>query len=55
MWERDPEDIREELRDYYGTAAVSGFPMAAAQLFDVDGVDNEELREKAEELGLDTD
>ena len=55
MWEKDPEDIRDELRDYYGTAAVSGFPMAAVQLFEVEDMDEDELRERAEELGLDTE
>ena len=55
MWEKDTEDIRDELRDYYGTAAVSGFPMAAVQLFEVEDMDEDELRERAEELGIDTE
>ena len=52
MYERDTEDIREELRDYYGTAAASGFPMASVQLFEVDEMDEDELRERVEELGI---
>ena len=53
MFEKDAEDIREELRDYYGTAAASGFPMAAVQLFEVDDMDEDVLRKRAEELGID--
>ena len=52
MAPKDTEEIRDELRVYYGTAAVSGFPMAAAQLYEVDDLDDGEVRELAEELGL---
>jgi len=53
MWPDDTEETRDELRNYYGTAAVSGFPVAAAQLFEVEDLDDEKVRELAEELGLD--
>lgn len=53
MWPNDTDEIRDELRDYYGTAAVSGFQAAAAQLFEVEDLDDEEVKELAEELGLD--
>lgn len=53
MWPNDTDEIRDELRDYYGTAVVSGFPAAAALLFEVEDLDDEEVRELAEELGLD--
>ena len=50
---RDPDDLREELRDYYGTAAMAGFPAAAATLFDLEDMDEDELEKLAEEQGLD--
>ena len=53
MWPNDTEETRDELRDYYETAAVTGFPAAAAQLFEVEDLDDEEVKELAEELGLD--
>ena len=48
----DREELLEELRTYYGTAALNGFPAAVQELFDLDSLDEEELRELAEELGL---
>ena len=48
----DREELLEELRSYYGTAALNGFPAAAQDLFDLDSLDEDELRELAEELGL---
>ncbi len=44
--------LRDKLRDYYGTAMVSEFPMAMAELNEVDSMSEEEVIEKAEELGL---
>ncbi len=32
------EDVRDALRDYYGTAMVSGFPMAGMDLARVDSM-----------------
>ena len=43
--------LRERLRDYYGTAMTSGFPMAMAELNEVDSMSDEEVVERAEELG----
>ena len=48
----DMEELREKLTDYYGTAMVNGFPMAMADLNGLDRMDDEEIRELAEELGL---
>lgn len=48
----DTEELREKLTDYYGTAMVNGFPMAMADLNGLDRMDDEEIRELAEELGL---
>ena len=50
----DPEDKEKELlKDYYGTAVVNGFPMAVRELSEVDEMDEEEVRERLKELGLD--
>lgn len=49
----DPEDeLKEKLKDYYGTAAVSGFPMAVIELNEIDDLDEEELEELADQLGI---
>ena len=48
----DVKYIRAQLRDYYGTAMASGFPMAVMELSEVDSMSDDEVIEKAEELGL---
>ena len=55
----DVDELREELRSYYGTAAVvlgDGSPFgcipAVSELFNVDDMSDDEVLEKAEELGL---
>ena len=50
--DKDREELLEELRSYYGTAALNGFDMAAMDLYALDDMDDEELEELAEELGL---
>lgn len=45
--------LREYMRDYYGTAMFSGFPVALLDLSDIDSMDPYELCEKAEEMGID--
>lgn len=52
MDEIDIAELKDKLRDYYGTAMVSEFPMAMAELNEVDSMSDEEVIEKAEELGL---
>ena len=48
----DTEELRDKLTDYYGTAMMNGFPMAMADLNGLDRMDDEEIRELAEELGI---
>ncbi len=43
--EDDVDELRDKLRDYYGTAMVSGFPMAVIDLADVDDMSDEEVKE----------
>ncbi|MBP0986100.1 MAG: hypothetical protein J6P39_03725 [Oscillospiraceae bacterium] len=50
--DKETEELREKLTDYYGTAMVNGFPMAMADLNGLDSMDDEEIRELAEELGI---
>ena len=50
--DKDTEELREKLTDYYGTAMMNGFPMAMADLNGLDSMDDEEIRELAEELGI---
>jgi len=46
------EDVRDALRDYYGTAMVSGFPMAGMDLARVDSMSDEEVLRDAYKNGL---
>ena len=48
----DVEELRDKLRDYYGTAMTSGFPMAVIDLAEVDDLDDNEVREKARKNGI---
>ena len=48
----DREEVLEKLKSYYGTAAVNGFPEALPELYDLDSLDDEQLQELAEGLGL---
>ena len=55
----DIDDLREEIKDYYGTAAtvigggnMFGCPGAMAELVNVDNMSDEEIIAKAEELGI---
>ena len=47
------DELREYMRDYYGTAMFSGFPVALLDLSDIDSMDGQELCEKAEAMGID--
>lgn len=44
--EDEVEELRDKLRDYYGTAMTSGFPMAVIDLGNVDKLTDEEVREE---------
>lgn len=46
------EKLREELKDYYGTAMASGFGMAVLDLAKVDRMTDEEIKELAKKNGL---
>ena len=55
----DIDELRSELEDYYGTAAAvmgSGnpvnFPPALGQMLEIGDLSDEEIMERAEELGL---
>ena len=50
--QKDVEELRRKLEDYYGTAMMNGFPMAVMDLSGVEHLSEDEVRELAEELGL---
>lgn len=52
MEPKDIEEIKSELEDYYGTAMTNGFPMAVMDLGSLGGMDEDELKELAEEIGI---
>ena len=45
--DNETEELRDKLRDYYGTAVASGNPMAVIDLGKVDNMDDDEVREEA--------
>ncbi len=49
----DIEALREDLMDYYGTAMMSGFPMAIMDLSDVENASDLKLIMLAEKAGFD--
>ena len=49
----DIERLREDLKDYYGTAMTSGFSMAMMDLSEVEHASEEELVRKAIHNGMD--
>lgn len=49
----DIDELRRDIQEYYGTAAFSGFPMAILDECEVEDMSDEELLEKADELGID--
>ena len=42
----DVEELKDKLRDYYGTAMVSGNPMAVIDLGSVDDLSDDEVKEQ---------
>ena len=48
----DIERLREDLKDYYGTAILSGFPMAIMEVEKVSRASDEELIRMAEKNGM---
>ena len=49
----DIERLREDLKDYYGTAIFSGFPMAMVEVDEISRASDEELLRMAEKNGMD--
>lgn len=49
----DIERLREDLKDYYGTAMFNGFPMAMMEVDKVSRASDEELLRMAEKNGMD--
>ena len=52
MYTLDEEKLRHDLQDYYGTAAYSGFPMAAMDAMRVNSMSTQELVNKAQRNGF---
>ena len=48
MYRDDTEELREKLKDYYGTAVAEGMPMAVIDLVRVENMSDEEVRKEAE-------
>ena len=51
---KNTEDLRKELKDYYGTAMFNGNPMAVMELSRVDNASDAELERLARQAGLDS-
>ena len=49
----DVDALRACLLDYCGTAAFNGFPAALLDVADISSADGEELRQRAEQFGVD--
>ena len=54
-YELDTERLRRELKDDYGTAMSSGFPMAMMDMSEVERASDRELIEMAREKKVDLD
>jgi len=48
----DYRRLQEDLRDYFGTAMLNGFPMAAIETISVDRASESELLKLAKRAGL---
>lgn len=46
--EYDAEELREKLKEYYGTAMVSGNPMAVIDLARIENMNAEEVQREAQ-------
>ena len=49
----DIQKLREDLEDYFGTAAANGFPAAYMNVKEVEDMSNAEVVKLAEKLGFD--
>ena len=55
IWEdrkMDYRKLQEDLRDYFGSATLSGFPIAAIETVSVDRASESELLKLAKHAGL---
>ena len=46
------EELRKKLEDYYGTAVMSGNPMAAINLSEIENMDDREIETEAEKCHI---
>ncbi|MBO4432951.1 MAG: hypothetical protein J5852_05400 [Clostridia bacterium] len=49
----DYSKLRDDLTDYYGTAAFSGMPAALIDVVDIQSASNDSLLRRASENGFD--
>ena len=49
----DYEGLREDLINYFGTAMITGIPMATADLIEVEQANNDQLIKIAKRNGID--
>ena len=49
----DVDALRRDLKDYYGSAMCSGFPMAVVELTQVQNASPQELVDMAQRAGVD--
>ena len=47
------EQLREDLKDYYGTAMFNASPMAVMDLSGIERASNQEIVDIAREMGID--
>ena len=52
-YEIDMDRLRRDMKDYFGTAMFSGFPMAVMDLSRVERMSGRELVELAQKNGVD--
>lgn len=49
----DVDQLKDDMKDYYGTGAFSGMPAMMTEVWKIDRMSNEELVEKAMNDGFD--
>ncbi len=52
-YEIDVNQLRRDLKDYYGTAMWNGFPMALMDLSRIEQMSDQEIIELAQQIGMD--
>lgn len=52
-YEIDVNQLRKDMKDYYGTAMFNGFSMAVMELSKVERLSDQELVELAQKNGVD--